>query len=375
MTHKTEVVEAMKKKDSQIAKGIAICMMLIYHLFSSEGVVQRHGGENLSFFPFANMQSAVVATSSLKVCVAVFVFVTAYGTYVQCSQREIDGPAEITTYALRHIIKLLFGFQMVYFLCLFGGLMFESHNAFTVYGPGLIQNLWQASLDCLGLAAIFMTPTLNPTWWYMSLALLLICLLPLYRKAVNTVGGYPLLLLSFLLPLCLGNTMKGTLTWYVPTIALSTCCAQYSLFERWDNLCEGGSTARRLVLLASPVPLLCMVLYARQVVQAHFWAFDASAALLVCIIARDLRKLRGASTVLETLGVYSMNMFLMHTFLFEYYFDNFYYSMGWFALSACALIASSLALSCGIELLKQKLGIMQLAERLSDSIIKAALRS
>lgn len=348
-------------------------MMLIYHLFSSEDVVLRHGGESLSFFPFTSIQDAVAATGSLKVCVAVFVFVTAYGTYVQCSQRKIDRPAEITSYVVYHGVKLLLGFQIVYFISLFGGLAFENHNALTVYGPGLIQNLWQIGLDALGLAAIFTTPTLNPTWWYMSLALLLICLLPLYRKAAEAVGGYVLLLLSFLLPLCLGNTMKGTLTWYLPTVALSTCFAQYSLFERWDYWQE-RSAARRAVVLVAQFLLLGVVLYVRQVVQAHYWLFDAYSSLLVCALARDLGRLR-ISSLLEMLGVYSMNMFLTHTFLFEYYFDDFYYSMHWFVLTSVALIASSLMLSCCIELVKQKLRFSQLTKRAGNSICGALLRS
>ena len=73
----------MSRKASSIAKGIAILMMLMHHLFYSQKRILSHGdGQIVDFFPFG-ADGVVDFSRSLKICVAIFVIVTAYGTYRQ----------------------------------------------------------------------------------------------------------------------------------------------------------------------------------------------------------------------------------------------------------------------------------------------------
>ena len=64
------------KEDSNICKGIAICMMLMHHLFGSND----YNGYVIDFHPFTEGRIVFLAVLC-KICVAVFVFITGYGLY------------------------------------------------------------------------------------------------------------------------------------------------------------------------------------------------------------------------------------------------------------------------------------------------------
>lgn len=85
-THKGRISEwdkdGMNKQSSNIAKGIAIVMMLFHHTFySSKAIAERVGGEiAISYSPVSSQLIFSVA-QSCKLCVPIFVFITGYGTY------------------------------------------------------------------------------------------------------------------------------------------------------------------------------------------------------------------------------------------------------------------------------------------------------
>lgn len=103
----------MGKRESNIMKGIGIVMMLTLHLFYDLGTVERRGGVDISCFPFTLPElSQIVAP--LKACVAIFVFLTAYGTCVQLSRRGIAGGRDLSSYITMHLVKLLASFWVVF---------------------------------------------------------------------------------------------------------------------------------------------------------------------------------------------------------------------------------------------------------------------
>lgn len=63
------------KSDTNIAKTVAIIAMYIHHLFFSK---ETYAGFSFSFTPLSESQTLVLA-QCCKVCVAIFVFLSAYG--------------------------------------------------------------------------------------------------------------------------------------------------------------------------------------------------------------------------------------------------------------------------------------------------------
>lgn len=96
----------------------------------------------------------------------------------------------------------------------------------------------------LGLSYALGTPTYNATWWYMSLAIVLIAVVPVFIRAFDKFG-YSILILAFLLPrLILPGIEDSELpafVRYLPTIVLGICANRREWFEKLSRL--GGEKA------------------------------------------------------------------------------------------------------------------------------------
>ncbi|MCD7829724.1 MAG: hypothetical protein LUG58_04730 [Clostridiales bacterium] len=178
-------VRTFSKYDTNICKGIAILMMYIHHLFLSS---DTKGMEQVVFWCLSESQLVFFA-KACKLCVAVFVFLTAYGTTVSYGQKcSQTGAADWFTYSKRRYVSLMTGFWVVYVdsqLISF----FTTRTRVSIYGESLMMRWFYTALDALGLADAFDTPTYNATWWYMSMAVLLIFCMPPVITLVKRLGG------------------------------------------------------------------------------------------------------------------------------------------------------------------------------------------
>ena len=59
---------------------------------------------------------------------------------------------------------------------------------FDAYGTEFKSIVIYFFIDFLGLSYLFSTPTLNPTWWYMTLAILIIVLMPFIMNLIEKIG-------------------------------------------------------------------------------------------------------------------------------------------------------------------------------------------
>lgn len=167
------------KTSTNVCKGIAIILMYVHHSFYS---ADSWSGCDVIFSPLTESQTVWIA-QVCKVCVAVFVLLSAYGTYI--SSAGANGT--YSTVVWRRYRKLAGGFLIVYVLTqLFSRLI--GIDRIAVYGESRFMRLFYTVIDALGLASAFGTPSYNATWWYMSLAILWIFILPLLAKAVDQIG-------------------------------------------------------------------------------------------------------------------------------------------------------------------------------------------
>lgn len=357
----------MSRKASGIAKGIAILMMLFHHVFYSENEILTCGrGQEVSFDPFS-MGFVIDIAQLMKICVAVFVFITAYGTFRQISAR-LDAHKQNTSgwearlsagYALEHVVKLLINFQFVFLIFALMGFAFPEHSVFAVYGgEGPLNAAFYMLCDFFGLAKMLGTPTLNATWWYMSYALLLIFIMPAFAYLARRIGSLPMIALSFMLPLMASLDMSATFWRYAPTVMLGMMFAQYDTFEALDRRFEDHACSKRILGALVCVFVLIALLYLRKRL-GFVWLFDALCAATVCRLAMHFEAF---DVVLVFLGKHSMNMFFLHTFIYAYYFGAQIYSLHWFLFIYLVLVLVSLGCSMLIELLKKILRVNALRD-------------
>lgn len=345
-----EKVQKMKrepqftKRDTLVVKGIAILLMLFYHLFESRELLETL---NVDHRPFSQ-DTFLMLSGFGNICVAVFVFLSAYGITRGLSAEETEGAYHLASSlqkAWKRCLKLIGSFALMYISV--NLLWFSYFDYGKLYGSG-----WQGGmlglLDMLGLANVFDTPTLNMTWWYMETALVIIFLIPLIYPAVKKAGRY-LLLPALLLPSVI--QMDGDMARYYLVMLLGAVAACEGWFEKlfaW-KLKKCWKALLGLLLL-----VLAVLVRQNFMVHSYFlWILDGPIALLLCWFASQLLAgIPGLSHILAFLGRYSMNMFFVHTFFYMSLFRGFIYSFQYAGLIFLVLTGVSLIYSIVLELVK-----------------------
>ena len=104
-------------------KGVAILLLLFHHLFyNQEKSIAR--GMEFSMIPYRYIQIAAV---SARICVWMFVFLSAYGLVYQYRKHKEEQTA--LQFIIKHWFSLMKGYWFVY-LCVFVGNFFAAGNTF-----------------------------------------------------------------------------------------------------------------------------------------------------------------------------------------------------------------------------------------------------
>ncbi|MDO5112397.1 MAG: acyltransferase family protein [Clostridia bacterium] len=352
-------------QDTFAAKGVATLLLLTHHLFY-EGASDVWGIRSL-------LSSGGLLTLGLfcKVCVSVFTLLSAYGMSVQYQKRlqaaRLSGaPTYGTTveFCTRRYLSLMGSFWFIFALSLLVT-SFTYHSPLSVYGAG-VSGLWNGFIDSLGLAHMFNTPTLNPTWWYMWVAIYVILLFPLLYRWCEKDGLIAFFASLIVLPfLSLDPPV-------LPSALLGICFAQRNLFVRLRALARtAGQRVLFGVLLLGALALLFLV----RALFSIPYIIDAFLAPLIVLAAFFFFPSGSLmQRPLVFVGRHSSNIFLTHTFIFAYYGGRFIYGFRYPVLIMLSLLLCSLALSMLLELLKKVLRYDALSTRMRDKAGAAVRR-
>lgn len=332
----------MDKKSSDIAKGIAIILVYIHHLFYSADI---YGNYAFTFYPLSIDQTLWFSNYS-KVCVAIFVFITAYGIMKQFMINSINERDEISRITIKRYIKLMMNYLFIYVISIV--IFYKESNQLIVYGENFNLKILNMFIDSSGMANIFNTPTFNITWWYMSLAILLIFLIPVLIIFQKRFGNLILLSLTFLLLLNFNVNLTSPFGWYILSAELGLVLANNNFFEIIQNFISQKFVYRGLAYILSFVVLFILSKFRQSF--GYLWITDALLAMTYCFISYIvISKIRIVSIPLSFIGKHSMNMFLTHTFIFYYYFRDITYSYNNSSIILLMLIITTLVVSIVIE--------------------------
>lgn len=340
----TQAMRKFEKRDTLVVKGVAILLMLFYHLFESQELLVTL---NVDHAPFSQ-ELFLMLSGFGNICVAVFVFLSAYGITKGLMAEEAEGAydfARSLKQAGKRCLKLIRSFAILYLSV--NVLWFSYFDYVKLYGEGWQGGMF-AMIDMLGLAQIFSSPTLNMTWWYMETAIVIIFLIPLIYLPVKKAGKY-LIVPALLLPSMLQMSENMERYYFVMLFGAVAAC------EGWLEKLFAWRLKKYWKVLAGLVLLVLAVMFRQNfMVHTYFlWIVDAPIALFLCwSVAEFLAGIPGLSHVLAFLGKYSMNMFLVHTFFYMSLFRGFIYSFRYAGLIFLVLILVSLAYSVVLELIK-----------------------
>jgi len=210
-------------------------------------------------------------------------------------------------------------------------------------------------VDALGLADLFHSDTFNSTWWYMSFAIMIVFIAPLFIELFQFCkNGFVALLLALVLVL--------TFRIQYEALIFSTLFGIIINKQQWLEKIQEisfSSVPWRNILLKFLLLLVILMASADCLLRYNRGAFAlvSNAILsftLITFIFLYISPIPGIQKLLSLLGKHSGNMFLLHTFIQVSFFNNFIYSFHYPLLIFFILLFLSFASSVAIEFIKAK---------------------
>ncbi len=362
------MIKAFSKDDTSAIKGIAILLLLNHHNFLS---AERYKNYTVSFFPLSE-QSAVAFSSFGKICVSIFVFLSAYG--LTLSLKKYGGETTLRAgqyrdYLVPRLIKLMWGFWFAFAFCAVA-CAFISPQHFSVYSPGggvygILRGLTNAVIDFFGLASLFGSPTLNGTWWYMTLAIFIVIIVPLIAACCKKLGTLASVLIILFAPrlIVLGTDFlignQSNVLRYTFPVLLGVLFAQNDILARLKAFAVTKNKAlnKAVKFVAATAILAALYVLRGACNPISGYTYELRDGIIPVFVIYycyefiiDIPIIR---QVLLFIGKYSMDIFLTHTFIRLYLFADFTYSFGNWLLIDLVLLLDSLAVAIAMHFIKK----------------------
>lgn len=353
------------KEDTLAIKGIAILMMVQHHNFGSK---DRFSMYDVSFYPFST-DFMVLFSSFCKICVGMYVFLSAYGLTLSLKKYSSDtvlSGRQYSLYMKSRFIKLMWGYWFIFIAAQIACAIITQSQMKAYFSGGIYKGIYQILLDFLGLANLFGTGTINGTWWYMSLAILIVMLVPFIARLNKKYTVLLSVLLCIFIPrmvqtglnFSIGET-SNIVRWTF-AIVIGVAFAQYDVLARMKSFMitknKYISKTIKFVVLTAVLVFLYLARNNYNKGTANYTYEFRDNILPVYVIyycyefITDIPVLR---QILVFLGKHSMNIFLMHTFIRHYFLESFVYSFRHFVLIDLVVIVLSVIVSIALEFLKK----------------------
>ena len=349
------------KEHTMQMKGIAIIILLFHHCFLNAqrwatvpyeklATTKGWGYYPISFAPFSSHTIQYLASFS-KICVAMFVFMTGYGMWVSYESQKKK--TTMSNYIKKRMVTLMTGFLIIFVVTEI--LAIPTGRFIEVYGHDFRSVVYMI-IDALGLAKLLGTPLFCLTWWYMSLAIVLIMIFPFVHSIMEKYQ-WVVVVASIIVPRACGFGQSTDLFRYLLAYTLGMYFAQHDLLARIKEKFMEQNVAGKLLSLIVSLIGLAVIIKCRQNAwigwkYLDFW--DGFAAMYV-IVNSCIYILNGKWIVkgLGFLGKHSMNIFLIHSFYRDVFFHEFTYSFYYAWLDYIVLMAISLVTSIVLEWFKK----------------------
>ena len=268
------------KRQTNIAKGVALLLLLWHHLFYDVS-------ENYSLFtsiwtPHTVPIECIIARFC-RVCVAIFMFLSGFGLFKSWQKNE-QGRIPVGSnkfkhhllFVINHLLKLLFNYWFVFVIFVPLGILF-GRAFWTVYGINPLNMF----LDFIGLSNVFQTPSMNETWWFMSAIIIFYILFPLLLTVLEWSPETLLVVtvVLMIIPNVLSVPVVIRYFKWLPSFALGMYFANQSSFDRIQR---NNNSYLKQILLSTLLVLLSAFI---RFITGNTEVFDAIFALSIIMFA------------------------------------------------------------------------------------------
>ena len=348
---------SFSKYDSMLVKGVAIVLLMFHHSISMSEI-ERH---TFNFFPFKSYHWPLMVCDSFKLCVGMFVFITAYGFYKSFSQIKLDNRS-VFNWTGERLLKVLSGFWFVYILVFIITYAIDQRPLICyVTSQTKIEGSWVwAVLDFLGISHIVGTPSLVCTWWYMSAVVIMTIFFPLICRLGERFSFFVVGVAFILFPRIMGMGFPGSKNIFSFFLAyiLGMAFAKYDVFSRLNkfSLIKKNKIISDIILFfVYMLAFFLIVVITDKLGRGKIWEFNycISPVIVILFANRYLKRIPIINKALMFIGSHSLNIFLVHTFIRYVYLNDLLYSVENAILIPVILLIVSTAISVVIEFLKR----------------------
>lgn len=335
------------KTHTQIAKGVAITLMMIHHLFAFPDRIQNVS--YISILHFEEIPIEYLLGDFGKICVAMYLFLSGYGLYISSSKREHFTFKD----SLRKMIKFLTNYWVVFMIFVPIGLIwFNDQTNYKFNALIFIKNFFTLSYSY------------NFEWWFVRLYLELLLLFPIVKIMLKRSIKSSLLIslslyiiafgmevitkivptLSFLSKNILFADIQSILFWQL-TFCIGCLFAKFNLFE-YINISLFNKKVYKKTYYIVIILIVIVVRIGFTYVFQYIGVGNSSYVdfiltpifILVCTNLIYINKIKASGTspnnimpnvirsksesLFKVLGRHSTNMWLTHTFFCFYYFQK-----------------------------------------------------
>lgn len=306
------------KEHTQIAKGMAIILMLIHHLFAFPNrILTKQSYKSLLLINGLQIEYYIGVFG--KICVAMFLFLSGYGLYIITSKNNKFSIKD----AIIRISRLYINYWTVFLIFIPIGFIFF----------GRTLNIKEFILNFLGLSSSY-----NGEWWFFRLYVELILITPILKiivrdklylsfiniimlvllsKVINKIFFY-LYPIKYITDTIIYNDLISLLNWQ-SCFFMGYICAKFKLFTKIKEYMKIYNIDNKFIYLL----MMLLVFFIRYKRSSIFIDSILSGIFIFAIVNilydSKLHKL------FVVLGENSMNMWLTHSFFCYYYIQSIVY--------------------------------------------------
>ena len=354
------------KNDSVKIKGVAIILTLIHHCFLSP---DRYKGQNVIFAPFSEASWNEWGLF-FKICVPIFVFISAYGFTISFKNIEVNfrlSKEKVIMAIVTRYSKVISSYMFVFVCLQIYSLILQKGRYTYIYGNKLTSIIYMC-IDMFGLANILGTPTFIATFWYMSFAQIVIFLVPFYIAIYKRWGGIILVTSAFLMTF-LPQYKYVEFPRYLICIALGVLCADKDFFSMLKNIsCSLRGIQLCVVRIIKFIIFILLIYEMKRLREGELKEvllpiFDAVIPIIIIgFFIEFVNPLPVVANILEVIGKHSMNIFLIHNFIRVVWYYDFTYSFSYAGVIVLVLLGISLLISVCLEWIKKIIHFNQIVD-------------
>lgn len=356
-------MKIFSKDETAKIKGIAILLLLFHHLFYNLDHVEKSQMQFLFFDP-ADIQPFAIAA---RICVWVFVFLSAYGLTCSYMSSMSNKKGKLQFIILKWLsLMKTYWFVFIIVLLLFSLTIRNPYPYYENSAPRLI-------LDFLGWSDFFGTPMLSAVWWYMCLAQILVVLIPAAFVLCDKLGWSSYIVVFLVLqylPEGISSQYGGKYSNYFLVIILAVLCAKKQVFNR--ILQKSTSKSKNLLEFIVAFGMIILLLYFKlKFTDMDKWQLNSVissiAAFLICYVGSKYCTGKFITFILKFLGKHSGNIFMFHASVYTFWPQLVYWSKN-AIISYLTLLIISILFSIVIEYIKKVIHYNELFSHISTAL-------